>query len=306
MNRTQPLKCKKDGTGFEPIFEFVLPDRTMRKVTYAEYLEDPYLRSLIADGRQGGDHKLFSYTYGRTLIFLDKEAHKANDESCRDSVDMIRSEVEAFPIGFFAPSGQRPLDFLNDHTADICILRGGNQRGKTATGIAKDVLDLIPCNPEWPIFTKYGVKYREWTGPKKMMFGIYKMGTLEQKIWPEIIKWIPDVYLGAYSPKWRKKGKKKVTWNRNPALPLTCGGSIRFLAYEQDDDVFASDTFDFAHWDEQPKLAQFHEVNERVSYKPGHRITMTPHKIKGNPHTGAGTWVHEAELGWGLESLAIC
>ena len=279
---------------WNPIYTFHLDDGE-HKTTYADYLNNKELRALVEDGYPGRRPTYTHFYFGRSLVILSDK--RLQDKAIANQLKEVQDAVAACPIAYFNPMGPDALDFLNDHSSDIAILRGGNQASKTATGIVKDLLDLIPCHKDWPIFKDFGVTYREWTQPRVAGFGIYKLGTIKKKIWKEIIKWCPPHQLGKYAPYYRGKGKKSVTWDRNPVLPFTCGSELEFFAYEQDDDVFASETLEFFHWDEQPPYAKWLEVDERVSYFPRHRVTMTPHKILGNPHTGAGSWVHQAEEG---------
>ena len=266
---------------WNPTFTFTTEDG-QQKLTYSDYLKDEYLRKRIVD------HNLYRLFLGRWVFLIDRKALKDNKE-LYDNIRGLEEYSRQYPIAFFCPSGKGGLDFLNDTETDIKAIVAPNRTGKSVTGIVDDLLDLIPCNKDWPIFTEFGVKYRPWTGPKNLVLCTYQLSLHKSVIWPELRKWIPLTELGAYAT-----GNKKVAFDRSPDLPLKCGSRLDMRTYEQDQAVFESVAYHKSHEDEQGKEYIFDGIDERTRTKghtPQHIFTLTPHKVEGRPDTGGGSWI---------------
>lgn len=249
------------------------------------------------------DGKMYRLWVGREKFEFEYERLKT-DPQLRATVEALEKTLGANRLRYYVPSdsgGKRENDalgFLNDWTADAKMMMAPNGCGKTAAAIVDLLLDLIPCDPTWEIFTQHGVKWREWGGPKRAAIGTYQMALHKRTIWPELKRWVPRHELGMYVKKDSKGKLKTVPWDRDPHIELKCGSTIYFMAYDQDQQAFESFACDYFLWDEQPPEHHFDGADERVRRRNGrHIFSFTPHKVQGNPHTGAGTWLHKMQRG---------
>ena len=264
-------------------------DEGVLTMPYSDYLATPDLRAIVND--KGNYARIIR---GRDIVVMSRERMRA-EKKPRDIFTAIDESKRKNGIMYFAPCGPGPTGFLNDTNTDIKVLMAGNQRGKTATGIIDDILDLIPTEPSWPIFSKYGVKHRPWRGPIMLCILTYKWPHQKDMIWRRIKEWMPAKELGEYAT-----GERKVQWASDQRCELACGSEIVFRVYSQDQDIFEGPTWTRAHWDEQGIEAIFDGVDERVStqgWKPTHSFTLTPHVVEGRPDTGGGSWIEKLITG---------
>ena len=133
---------------------------------------------------------------GRDIILFSKQ--KLHDKSIRTFVEDLEVARERNGLQFFAPNCQGALDAINDHTSNVCVFRGGNQRGK--------------CQPlETPIETPLGQR---------------KLGDL--KVGDEVFgkDGKPTKITGVF-----QQGKKKVyrlTFDKGEVSTLACGEHLWF------------------------------------------------------------------------------
>jgi len=211
-------------------------------------------------------------------------------------------------VSFFLPHCEG-ADFLNDMTNDLVMLTKGNQLGGTCHGAVFSILRIIQCDPTWMIFANHGVKYHEFTGPKRWLIATTIWEVMSDSVWPEYQRLLPRSELGQYAPNYgdeelypeeAKTGLpgKELTFKdgRTKQLKLKVSGSLLiFNVYSQPQAVFESRQYDGGHLDEQVKEAQFDGFDERgrsrLNWQTG--ITLTGHKIKGRPDTGKGQWLHK-------------
>ena len=92
------------------------------------------------------------------------------------------------------------LEMLNDTEHDVKGLVAPNRVGKTTCGWIDLLLDIIPCDPNWKIFTEHGVKWRPYVPPSDgfvTAVASYEIINLESTIWPQVVmKWTPKYALG--------------------------------------------------------------------------------------------------------------
>jgi len=275
-------------------------DKGKTVCSYGEYLANTKLREMIHDAER---YKLIIgntiFTYSKA--FLNKNADVAT--SMRQFSDAKMQN----PLRFFAPSGKAALDFLNDYENDICIFTAPNRFGKTQTMLVKKILSSIPCDPNWEIFTKYGVKWRPFTGPKRIGLSTYDLGFHEETTLTILLDWIPKSELGVYATDYTGKGAKRVNFNDKPKLPLDCGSTFVFAAVSQKQSQYEGSAKHEWGWDEQGTRAIFIGANERTrtAFTGGrHDFALTPHKIEGRPDTGANSWIKkvwDGEENFGLK-----
>jgi hypothetical protein len=199
--------------------------------------------------------------------------------------------------------------FINDRENDINILTKGNQQGGTSHGAAWVLARFLKCDPEWQIFTKHGVKYVPFMGEgRRVLIATSSWETMADAVWPEYQKLIPREELGVYAPGYGdpdlwpeeaatgKSGKDLMFKDgRTKKLTLLKSKTILvFSTYTQRQSAFESRQYDGGHLDEQMVEAQFDGFDERGRTRPGWQccMTLTGHRIKGRPDTGAGQWIH--------------
>ena len=276
---------------FDPLavkYTFML-DEGEQTLTYGEYLKNDELRRRVNDRQQ------FSrIILGRRIILMSRKRISL-DKNARVAFNEIIEMKKEGGLMYFAPNGPGATGFLNEQDVDIVCLLAGNQRGKTATGIVNDILNCIPCDPNWPIFKEYGVNWRPWTGETVLTILTYQWTHSRSVIWPRLKEWLPRHEIEDYLT-----GKKVIRWDKDQHLELKCGSIIPFRVYSQDQEIFEGPTWMRSHWDEQGVEAIFDGVDERTAtqgYTPSHIFTLTPHEVEGRPDTGGGSWIEKLVTG---------
>ena len=271
----------------EPVYNFYTDDGEA-SLTYPEYLSEKLLRGRI------NNRKAFArFIMGREIFCFAKSEIRDN-KSIRDTFMGAQVEFKKCPIRWFDPSGPGARGFLNDTTSEIKALIGANQTGKTATGVIDDILDIVPCDPKWEIFTQYGVSWRPWRGDDRPIILAtlnYTWKHVNSINWPRLKQWIPVEFLPE-----KMAEKHSINWERQLSAPLTCGSEVFFGAYGQDAEMYEGFVWTTVHCDEQGVEAHFDGADQRVSTQgctPEHKFTLTPHVVEGRPDTGAGSWLYE-------------
>jgi len=286
-------KCKRTYPGIEDSVYYFIGEWGRVNLTYAQYLFNRKMRKLYNSkdryvlfcGR-----RLYSYS----LDYLQK------NRRVRDVMSFLEKDIKLSPIKYFMPNGTTALNFLNDRENSLKMLVAGNRFGKTTHGIVDMVLDLIPCDPKWKIFTENGVNFRPWNGePKAWGVASYMWRHITMTINPLIMQWMPEEFLGDYALHQKGGAKKVVNAEKRPFVELTNGSNIQYFCYQQDTANFESVALDGWLWDEQGMMDKFDGADERTRTKKNgrHIFPMTPHKIEGRSDTGAGTWMHKLWLG---------
>jgi hypothetical protein len=263
-----------------------------RDYSYVQYLADMKLRAQVMDLNR------YRLVLGRTIFSYDMDYLKQKP-SIMSMLREMEQEKMANPLRFFAPSGKQALDYLNDFDSTLCILTAANRFGKTQTMLIKKIIDSIPCDPSWEIFTKYGVKHRPFHGPKNVGLASYELDFHNDTLLPMILDWTPKRELGKYAKDFKGKGAKRVTMRVEPQLPLECGTKLMFAAMSQSQGKFEGNVKHSWGWDEQGSEAAFDGADERTrTFIDGrHDFAMTPHKVEGRPDTGAGSWINKLYSG---------
>jgi hypothetical protein len=257
---------------------------------------------------QEGQLKLFQLWLGNELIEFTYEEIKQNQKLERELKALVRKKTEN-ALQFFAPHGKdrfghdcgfqlvSSADWINDREHGIGICCSPNRVGKTAHGVVKKILKIIPCKEDWQIF-KNGIKFYDWQGPKTLVVLGYDRGQLKDVLWPAIQKWTPANQLGDYRLP-TIGGTKEPTWNVHPRITLKCGSKIIFLVYEQKASVCAGVQATEVLGDEQMPLSFFTELNQRNRGEGGmfFDLTFTPHKVDGRPDTGINSWLYDIWTG---------
>ena len=280
--------CKRKYPNLSETVYYFIGEWGRLDQTYSQYLLNPVLRRLIINKER------YVLAAGRRIYSYDLKYIAQNPKVRKMLVD-IEHEVKTSPLQFFMPNGTVGLNFLNDTTSTIKMLVAGNRYGKTTHGIVDMVLDLIPCNKDWKIFTENGVKFRPWNGvPKQWGVASYMWRHITMTISPLLLQWIPDEFLGDYCLNQTGGARKIVSAEKRPFIELTNQSSLQYFCYQQDVANYESAALDGWLWDEQGMEDKFDGADERTRTKPHgrHIFPLTPHKIKGRADTGAGTWIH--------------
>jgi len=229
---------------------------------------------------------------GTTIIsypteMLEKDQNK--QKLMHELDDMVRKNS----LKYFVPQTEAVRLFLNDRDHNLKGMIAPNGTGKSVCGWIDTLLDIVPCDPGWPIFTTSGVEFRKYKGPKTLGgVGIvsYEWNNHITTIWPQIVKrWTPQDFLGEYGD----NGNSSINWKNCPKIEI-CGTPVWFLACSQAQTVFESSAMDIYWWDEQGEEDKFNGANMRIRRRNGrHVFTLTPHRLPGRPDTGAGSWIHK-------------
>lgn len=276
------------------VFTFITEDGEF-KMTHAEYEKNDDLRKKIGlisappRGRSTAFMGLTIISFPSLLV----DTEKRRGEAFREAEDIIREN----PLQFFIPQNQDALDFLNDTEHNMKAILASNGYGKSVLGWVDTLLQFYPCDPKWDIFTKHGVQYRGYQGPKPdggVGIVTYELANHVNTIFPQIIqRWTPEDALKEF----RRGGKGKVNWRFSPTIDI-CGTPVSFLTSSQSQFPFESVARDHYWWDEQGEERKFNGANARIRRRDGrHSMTLTPHKIEGRPDTGAGSFVHKMYKG---------
>jgi len=298
----------------EPRYTFVTEDGH-QELTYEEYL-GPFAeinRQMVEETfsptkkdvanvkqfesdlmRKVKDNRRANLCLGSTLISYD-DAWLREHPATEDEFRALEEEQRKNPLAYFMPHGAQ-LDFLNDTTSTVKIAVAPNRWGKTVAMWLDILLDLIPCDPDWWIFSRHGVKWRPYAPPRngwRAAMCTYTRALLEDTIWPGIIKlWTPREHLGEYA-----EGKKRPSFRDIPRVQ-TDTLDIVMYTYEQGQEPYESSAIPRWGWDEQGEEPKFDGANQRCATLRGrHVFALTPHKVPGRPDTGAGSWIHEMVKG---------
>jgi|GEM_PF-1879209 len=267
-------------------------DGITRIVTYDEYLRDDALRRAVNDPRMN------SLILGRSLYFYSDEYLRKNSDVMQLFVQTEKMQKEC-AIQFYAPTNSEQLAFINDQEHDVIAMTDSNRCGKTTCALIKWILGPPPAfrtDPQWPIFRDHGVKWHPYNGPVNLAIASYKENNLRHTIWPLMVRrWMPDEELAQHGKLWKGPGKKSApSWGHDPHLPLKSGSRVDFYTYEQDQDNYEGGVYKRWLWDEQGKEHLFDAADERTRTVKGmHIFSLTPHRVKGRPDTGWGSWIHK-------------
>ena len=272
-------------------YEFIT-ERGKQSCSYGDYLKDEELRMWL------GDQDRYKLILGNTL-FSYPISYLQKRPSTMSALKEMEEEKRLNPLRFFAPSGKEALNFINDFDSTLCILTACNRFGKTQTMLMKKAINNIPCDPNWEIFSKYGVKHRPWRGAKNIGLASYELDFHSDTLLPMILDWLPVKELGKYAKGYKGKGAKRVTMRVEPQLQLECGSKFMFSAMSQSQGKFEGNVKHDWGWDEQGSEAAFDGADERTrTFTDGrHDFAMTPHKVEGRPDTGAGSWINKIYSG---------
>lgn len=279
------------------VFEIVTEDG-LTKATFADIRKNRELAERI--GRQSrppqGRSTLF---LGKTILSFPTAMLMADPRKKRQFDDATRM-YEENPLRYFVPQSQVVLEFLNwrwqDATATMKVFHAGVGCGKSVAAWIDCLLQIIPCDPSWPIFTDFGVRHRTYRGPYTdggVAVVSYELKNHENTLWPQVIRrWTPRQYIQDYL-----EGKKTISWRAGPKVVIA-DTPVFFMVSSQKDTAFVSQALDVIWWDEQSTEDKFLHANDRVRRRGGrHVCSLTPHCIEGRADTGAGSYLDRIRKG---------
>lgn len=271
-------------------FEFITEDGS-QKMTLAEYhTKDALMEKIGLITTSPANRR--SVFMGTTILSYP-ESILASDYKKRSAFEECERIVSENQLKYFVPQNEVVLSLLNDTEHNLKGFIAPNGVGKSVTGCIDVLLDIVPCDPRWPIFTSHGVNFRPYKGPRTLGgVGIvsYEWNNHVTTIWPQIVRrWTPKFALG----EWADGGKGVINWRNNPNIEIA-GTPVWFFACSQAQTVFEASAMDIYWWDEQGEEDKFNGANMRLRRRNGrHVMTLTPHKVNGRPDTGAGSWIHK-------------
>lgn len=278
-------------------FEYTfLTDSGQKVLTYGEYLRDSELMGALNDP---GNPRVIM---GRHIYCFSKQ-YLAQKPDVLKGFESLDAEWQANRFAYYAPSTPSALAFINDTGNDILIRRGPNRTGKTTDAVIKWLLGppaAFPMDAAWPIFAEHGVKHQAYQGPLRLGVASYEVQNMIDTIWPIMVQfWLPEEQLGIYAKSFNGVGAKdSPAWGHNPSLAIDCGTDIGFFTYRQSQGIYESGVRHRWLWDEQGLENLFDGADARTRTVRGtHIFSLTPHKVKGRPDTGAGSWIHDLDSG---------
>jgi hypothetical protein len=290
------------------IYEFFTEDGVF-KLDYADYLKSPELMDRMVDDRR------VNVNLGLRQLNFDRRWLDEHKEQLR-FVEHMQHQQQECPLRFFLPHCANSPDFntvahnfINDNTHIYSSIVAPNRWGKTTICWIKMMVrfGLIPCDPEWEIFTQHGVDYHEFLAPREIGVVSYQFDNHRKTIWPQVIK--------AWTPK--DEIRHKLQWevpqkSQGEIIDMKCKSRAHLMACSQNQAAFESVALDGSLWDEQGVESKFEGMEARVKTKRSyakddggyefltagaHLAGATPHKLKDRPDTGAGTWYHRLFTG---------
>lgn len=240
---------------------------------------------------------------------LDMDAHVGTNRLAhfiphglewRQNAGRLGGVVDVPASGYAESMRNDAVAFLSDREHDISLMVGPNQVGKTAIGCIWSLLRIVPCEPDWPIFTASGVKWHAWDGPKVWVVASYSWDNVAT-LWERYQQFAPRHELGKYAPNWgmypgeKGAGKPLVFGDGKPKrVRLACGSVLVFLCYTQQQVHWEGFSADGAQFDEQVEYEKWVGWNRGTTTRGDYTpccMTLTGHVIDDRPDTGAAGWI---------------
>ena len=236
------------------------------------------------------EERLREYAVNKLRFFLPHGYH------WHDTEEVVGDGLFVVPPSAYPQDwGNDGVAFLNDRTHSTCLMIAPNRTGKTCLGTIWTLLRLIPCDPNWEIFTENKVQFVPWTGPKVVVVASHSW-TNVATLWDSYLQFCPASELGNYAPDYNGLHKKEMSFGdgKPKRIKLECGSTILFLCYTQKQAVWEGFPSDLAHLDEQiPKEKYIGWVRSTTTRGDNTQccMTLTGHVLDGRPDTGAGGWI---------------
>lgn len=149
---------------------------------------------------------------------------------------------------------------------------GGNQSGKTTSGIVDDIIQGIDREMVPP----HLLKYKRYTAPFRCRIAAQGREEIEDFVFEKMREWMPPSQL--VGDKWKSAYDKQ-----HHVLHLKNGSYYQFKTYQQEAQQWGGSTLDRVHMDEEPGAIHLQEARIRVMRREGDLLfTMTP--VEGLTH----------------------
>lgn len=150
---------------------------------------------------------------------------------------------------------------------------GGNQSGKTTSGVVDDLIQALPRN----LVPDHLLRFKKHNPPFRCRIGGQGREELEDFVFEKIKEWVPMEALVGNS--WEKAYD-----SLHHVLHFKCGSYFQFKTYMQDGKNWGGSTLDRVHLDEEPQPVHLKESRIRVMRRQGQVLfSMTP--VEGLSHT---------------------
>ena len=171
----------------------------------------------------------------------------------------------------FGPVHQKQMAFHGFTTRRKAFI-GGNQSGKTTSGIIDDIIQGIDADMV-PDHLKHFKRYRP---PFRCRIAAQGREEIEDFVFEKMQEWIPVNQL--VGDKWKSAYDKQ-----HHVLHLKNGSYYQFKTYQQEAQQWGGSTLDRVHMDEEPARIHLQEARLRVMRREGDLLfTMTP--VEGLTH----------------------
>jgi len=147
---------------------------------------------------------LFGYQFApandRHTVFLGRHLYSFGDRAMKDRkrAQLFEEASRLFrenPLKYFVPQSNSAQEFLNwkveQQDRTLKVFQGANGVGKSVIACIDLLLEMVPCESTWPIFTEHGVKHRRYGGPYPIdgaAIVSYEMKNHENTLWPQVLK----------------------------------------------------------------------------------------------------------------------
>ena len=171
----------------------------------------------------------------------------------------------------FGPIHPKQMAFHGFETRRKAFI-GGNQSGKTTSGIVDDIIqgidaDKIPAHLQ---------QFKRFRPPFRCRIAAQGREEIEDFVFEKLREWMPpDQLVGG---KWKSAYDKQ-----HHVLHLKNGSYYQFKTYQQEAQQWGGSTLDRVHMDEEPARVHLQEARLRVMRREGDLLfTMTP--VEGLTH----------------------
>jgi len=171
----------------------------------------------------------------------------------------------------FGPVHPKQMTFHGFTTRRKAFI-GGNQSGKTTSGIVDDIIQGID-ESEVPEHLRHFKRYRP---PFRCRIAAQGREEIEDFVFEKMREWLPANQL--VGDKWKSAYDKQ-----HHVLHLKNGSYYQFKTYQQEAQQWGGSTLDRVHMDEEPGRVHLQEARLRVMRREGDLMfTMTP--VEGLTH----------------------
>lgn len=193
-----------------------------------------------------------------------------DDEDFAKRLSRVRQAYDDNPLLDFRPLYEQQKAFLSAGRIRIKLFAGGNQSGKTVTGLADDLIQCV----DREALPEHLRPFKFWEPPFRCRVVTPSLGETMESVQEKLRELVPKDQLvgGGWDTAYAKSRR---------SLQFKNGSYIQFLASEQDVDKHAGWTGDRVHFDEEPPGEHgrriFQESSMRILRRKGQlTFTMTP------------------------------